>query len=165
MNEEITSVSEIQGKDRVEKIEELDSEVILTVQGKENNIRVIHIPKKYIDFVENYIQSMKVGEMSSIIELADCLVREFNIQSKIIEKRIPNIKSIILNIGLDEIRTNYIIEDIRKDIEIMAMPWTEFIGERKAETSYYFRLWGCLRYFSEKRIIKYTQRGNFYREI
>ena len=157
------------GRDYVESIEDFGEIIILNFAKKTDDgvdINKIEVPKKILAYVSDFIGDLPVGQKSSIIELSEAFVEHFKIKSSIVQKRMYYIKDAIKRIlELDDIRANYVMEELQNNHNFMKMDWIEIIGMRLAKKSYYFKLWASLRFFAEQNKIKYLKSGNFWREI
>ena len=153
------------GRDRIEKIEESTDEVIIHIISYEGNTNTISVPRYIIDFAQRFIDSLDVGVKVKSVEFYETFIREFNIKSAISQKHLRIFKETMESIGFDNIRISYVLDELLKNKEFGLMTYKELIGSRKAEVSHYFKLWASLRYFREKGIIIYNNRGTIVKII
>lgn len=170
MNKEFNIESDSSGTDRVEGIEDYGEEIVLNYLTRnkktgEPQMQKINVGKKVLDFVEEYIEELNVGEKTSIIELADAFVNHFKIKSKIVSKRIPCVREALEKNGFDSIRISYVMSDLENNYQFRKMDWEEIIGTRNTKNSIYFKLWASLRKYKQDGKINYLKSGNFWREI
>lgn len=152
------------GKDKIVGIEEEEDNVIVNYSSN-NQVRPIIVPRNIIRWMENLINTLEVGEPYKSLFLYNRYIKDFKIKSKIISDRMDIIKSELFKRRVPELLVNGIMKDLEDNNFFSLMSWEEMIGQRDTKTSDYFKVYGAIRYFTEKGMISYNSRGTILRII
>ena len=150
-----------EGKDRIVSMEETTNKVIV-VYDANGKIQTYEVPRTYIDYVKQLIDRMEVGERYTSTYIYNRFIDDFHQQSSIMKDRLPFIEAELIRHGLGDFIIKSIIESITKNKNIMRMEYKEFIGTRKADAKY-FLIWIAIRYWKEKELIEYNDKGSIFR--
>lgn len=166
MPEEIT-ININSERDKIKGIDEYPDIVILNYE-KNEQIRPIEIPRKYIDYVNEVIEGMEVGRLDGkykSVYIYNKCIHHFKIESNIVKKRMEIISKVLKRRNINEVMINGILDELKMNNEFALMDFAEFIGTRKIENSDYFKIYGAIRYWAEKKKINYNKLGYIVRVI
>lgn len=152
------------GRDKIESIDEMGDTVILNYQAS-GQTRPITIPRMIINYVKEVIDEMEVGELYKSTYVYNKCIAKFNIKSNILLERMNIIKSILNEHNLEPFTIRNILNELEEHPLFLKMTFKELIGTREMKTSWYFKIYGAIRYWAEKGVIHYNQRGSIVRVV
>lgn len=154
------------GRDKIKEIyeEEGDITVVYEQGGQQRNIIV---EKSLIRVVMKIIEGMQIGKRYASKFIYNRVITHLNIKSNIIMDRMPILIKTLKEHKLPEVTINNLTDELSNNESYSLMDFREFIGTRDAKggylNSYYFKVYGALKYLQDKNIILHNQRGSVFR--
>lgn len=162
METEISIGNEKRGRDKVKGFTMSGSDIIVHYEKSGQKWDIV-VPHEYINYIKELIDDMEYGMDYKSKFVYNKVIKKFNIKSNIIKERLPVLRRILEERGINQQLVESIMRELYELPEFANIDFVELIGTRKIDDSDYFRVYGALKYWEFKQKISYNLRGTIMR--